>query len=245
MNVYYCDVSSFVNNNALFEESQSYYLGLIDSERLEKMSRYKFVSDKVRSVAAGILVQVALKDHIQQKVYSGSEEIKLNLCDILQPEEVLQLHYSPNAYGKPFIMAYPNFHFSISHSGDYVCLACHNDKIGMDIQEERGPKTMAISARFFAPKERELLEAATDKESREHMFYRIWSAKEAYIKYTGRGISENLASFTIDLEGKIVKDTDTNATTGYLYEPLTLIKNSSAICIGQEVSELYTIKVNL
>ena len=83
MNVYYCDVSSFVNNNALFEESQSYYLGLIDSERLEKMSRYKFVADKVRSVAAGILVQVALKDHIQQKVYSGSEEIKLNLCDIL------------------------------------------------------------------------------------------------------------------------------------------------------------------
>jgi len=238
VNIYYCDISNF--------GEKSNYLKLIDNERIEKMNRYKNDADKLRSLAAALLIQVSLKDHIEKKEYSGnSKEISVKVSDILKPEETLQIHYTPNAYGKPFIMAYPNFHFSISHSGSYVALASHEDKVGLDIQEERNSKTMAISNRFFAKEERELLESVTDKDSRTKLFYRIWSAKEAYIKYTGRGMSENLASFTVDLEGKTVKDTATHTTTGYLYEPLTLIKNSSVLCIGQEIQKLNTIKVIL
>jgi 4'-phosphopantetheinyl transferase len=246
MYVYYCDISNFINDNTLFEQEKRGLMDLIDNERLEKMKKYKSVSDEIRSLTAGLLIQVALQDHINKTeyLYSDCESI-IYLKDKLSQEGKIEIHYSPNGYGKPFIIAYPNFHFSLSHSGSYVALACHDEKIGLDVQEERGSKAIAISDRFYAKEERKILEEAPDKESQTHAFYRIWSAKEAYIKYTGRGISENLASFTVDLERHIVKKADTDATTGYIYEPLHLENTSSMICSGSEVRNIAVIKVVL
>ncbi|MCR4902680.1 MAG: 4'-phosphopantetheinyl transferase superfamily protein [Butyrivibrio sp.] len=242
MNVYYCNVGKFIKDTSFFDNNPGKYFQLIDNERLEKIDRYKNHPDKVRALFAGILIQLALKDHLNKNYYTTSEA---KLSEILYPKDIIQVHYTPNAYGKPFIMSYPDFHFSLSHSGDYVALASNDAPVGLDIQEEQNKKVFAISARFFAPKENELLESIADKEERLKMFYRIWSAKEAYIKYTGRGIYENLSSFTIDLEGKIVTDTVTNTTTGYLCEPLTLIRNSSVLCIGQEIQNVNSINIIL
>ena len=52
------------------------------------------------------------------------------------PEELLGESRSEN--GKPFFPAYPDFHYNISHSGDYAALAFAGQPVGIDIQKIQG-----------------------------------------------------------------------------------------------------------
>ena len=54
MYVYYCDISNFINDNTLYEQEKRGLMDLIDNERLEKMKKYKSVSDEIRSLTAGL-----------------------------------------------------------------------------------------------------------------------------------------------------------------------------------------------
>ena len=95
--------------------------------------------------------------------------------------------------GKPYFEASP-VHVSISHS-DGMCLAAVSDReIGADIERIRPRDTdrkKRLASRFFAPDEA----AAVHADPAE--FYRIWTAKESFIKYTGEGFSRPLPSFSI------------------------------------------------
>ncbi len=91
-------------------------------------------------------------------------------------------------YGKPFL-ADGKFSFSVSHSGKYYILAACENNIGIDIQLYNTPRDyMKIASRWFNDRENALLKAMPDY-NREEMFYEIWSRKEAYAKFTGKGIS--------------------------------------------------------
>ena len=60
------------------------------------------------------------------------------------------------AHGKPYIPGEPDFHFSISHSGNYLLLAiCRTHEIGADLQEIRPvkPGIDAVASRFFSRRE--------------------------------------------------------------------------------------------
>lgn len=99
-------------------------------------------------------------------------------------------------HGKPFFVEYPQIHFSVSHSGTYWCCAFAPNQVGLDIQqiqsaEKCPPARMArIAERFFHPSEREYLLHGGS-------FFRVWAAKESYVKYTGEGITQNFASFAV------------------------------------------------
>ncbi|MBE6688670.1 MAG: 4'-phosphopantetheinyl transferase superfamily protein [Ruminococcaceae bacterium] len=92
-------------------------------------------------------------------------------------------------YGKPFL-ADGKFSFSVSHSGKYNIVAACADNIGIDIQlyGDKPRDYMKIAQRWFNDRENALLKAMPDY-NREEMFYEIWSRKEAYVKFTGTGIS--------------------------------------------------------
>lgn len=91
-------------------------------------------------------------------------------------------------YGKPFL-ADGKFSFSVTHSGRYYILAACADNIGIDLQLYNQPRDyMKIASRWFNDRENALLKAMPDY-NREEMFYEIWSRKEAYAKFTGKGIS--------------------------------------------------------
>jgi phosphopantetheinyl transferase len=107
-------------------------------------------------------------------------------------------------HGKPYFAEPPlagNVHFSVSHSGRYWAALFADVEVGLDIEElsihrSLTPERMnGIAERFFAEDERARLAAAAPHDTRE-MFFRIWTAKEAYVKYTGRGLAEGLASFS-------------------------------------------------
>lgn len=89
-------------------------------------------------------------------------------------------------HGKPYIPNAP--HFNISHSGGIVMCAVSDEEIGVDIQEEVSPeRAEKVARRYFAP----------DEQAELPRFTELWAKKEAYIKFTGMGLSTPLSSFSV------------------------------------------------
>jgi 4'-phosphopantetheinyl transferase len=104
--------------------------------------------------------------------------------------------------GKPFL---PNssLRFNLSHASGTALLALGwEHDLGVDIEDASRRLDFAnIAARFFAPQERQALEDLPEAEQ-PAAFFRCWTAKEAYIKALGGGLSIPLDSFTVSLDGE-------------------------------------------
>ena len=155
--------------------------------RKEKADKYRFMKDKACSVGAWGLLQYALS--------------QMNIKD---DTDVIY-----NEYGKPFLKNHKDVFFSLSHSENMVMCAISDEEIGCDIQiiEDKKDNILKIAKRFFTTKESEYMESLSDDEVMD-VFYRIWTAKESYIKATGEGLSKDLASFETAFEQGMVKISD-------------------------------------
>ncbi len=88
--------------------------------------------------------------------------------------------------GKPFI-DYP-LHIGVTHTDDTVIIAIDAENFGIDC-EKNGRKMQrrdGIAKKFFGKGEKALIEEASDKDA---AFLDIWVKKEAYVKFTGEGLS--------------------------------------------------------
>lgn len=88
--------------------------------------------------------------------------------------------------GKPYI-DYP-LYVGVTHTDDVVIIGIDKECFGIDC-EKRGRKMdryQAITKRFFSENERHLVEGAKDFDK---VFLDIWVKKEAYVKFTGKGLS--------------------------------------------------------
>lgn len=86
--------------------------------------------------------------------------------------------------GKPYVKNLP-LYFSVSHSGDFVACAVSDRPIGLDLEQVR-QCDISAAKRICSPKELEYILTAEDSLTR---FFRVWTAKEAYVKMTGEGIA--------------------------------------------------------
>ena len=102
---------------------------------------------------------------------------------------------SANAHGKPFLPEYPDFHFNITHSVRTVACAVDDAPIGIDVEELR-PVNLKIAGRFFTPAEQAFILAHPAAEQ-QAAFYHIWTRKESYLKWLGKGLSFPLSSFDV------------------------------------------------
>ena len=103
-----------------------------------------------------------------------------------------------SAFGKP-ALPFPGLHFSKSDSGPLTLFVLSDRPCGADLQrivplKEEG---LSLARRFFRPEEAAALEAMGEGEARE-AFFRFWVRKEAYLKYTGRGLSAGLSAFALE-----------------------------------------------
>ena len=114
-----------------------------------------------------------------------------------------------NTYGKPFIKDIYNSadgskfditpQFSISHSENIIVCAVAYFNIGLDCQKKSisdADKCRKIAKRFYADGENEFLDAL-ESDAYIDNFFEIWAKKEAYIKYTGKGIAEGMKDFSV------------------------------------------------
>ena len=106
--------------------------------------------------------------------------------------------------GKPYFPAFPDFHYSISHSGGLVVCAAWSQPVGIDLQRipSDPEKALKIADRFFSVSEQETLRKLQheDPSAMLTLFARYWTARESYIKLTGRGLAEPFADYYPDLK---------------------------------------------
>lgn len=86
---------------------------------------------------------------------------------------------------KPFLPD-EQFHFSISHCGDYAAaIISRNQRVGIDI-EIPVPKILKIQDKFLSLAEKRVWDITTDEKLKE-LTTILWSAKEAVFKWYGNG----------------------------------------------------------
>lgn len=161
------------------------WFALMDEEKQKKVNRFRFDDDKKRTVAGEMLARKAISE----------------ICSV--PEE--KILFGKTEKGKPFAAGL-DIQFNISHSGNFVVCAADKKSIGVDIEEIR-PVKLSVAKRVYTQTELFYLfgytptDNAFDKTPDSQMlvrFFELWTAKEAYLKYTGTGLVDNLKELSVD-----------------------------------------------
>ena len=165
-----------INDISRSEFGAAYFL--MSEERQKKCDSLKREEDKRLCIAADMLLRQSLFE------YAGIKK------------QELMLSFSEN--GKPYIED-GRVHFSVSHSGD-IAVVCINEKnpVGIDI-EKITQINSRVAKRIFSDAEISFVFSSaeipsgliTDRQVLER-FFRVWTYKEAFVKMTGEGITDDI-----------------------------------------------------
>lgn len=155
------------------------YAGL-PLHRKEKIDRLRFHKDRQRSLGAWLLLEAALKE----RGLGGGETLRLTYGD----------------GGKPYLEGHPELFFNLSHSGERVLCALSDGEVGCDVEQLR-PVSPKLAKRFFSREEAAALAQCPTEALRQHLFFRLWTLKESFIKMVGLGLQLPLGEFSMDLSG--------------------------------------------
>lgn len=151
-----------------FEET-AYLLEYVSENRKQKVIRYRNDCDKILSLYAALLVRMELS-----RISSIAAD---------------KLTFSAESMRKPVCL--DNIcDFSISHTRNLILLALsETSAVGADTEKIK--KTQPeIAERYFSEEEKQFLSCRN--EQKENCFYNMWTLKEAYCKYKGTGLSEEV-----------------------------------------------------
>ena len=152
-------------------------------DKKEQARRNRFVHARPRREFG--LCRAALRAILCNRLDCGNDEIT----------------FKTSEYGKPFALVHgipACIHFNISHSGRHGLIAlASTGRIGVDIEERilRLDLDGEIQT-VLTPNERAEL-ASVAGEQKVHLFFRLWTMKEALIKALGTGLSQDMSQFEI------------------------------------------------
>lgn len=149
----------------------------MSKDKRARVDRFRFKTDKQRTIAGEMLTRKAIAEW----------------CDV-SAESVV---FDKTKTGKPFAKDLP-VEFNISHSGDMVVCAVDDKPVGIDI-EKIHPIDLNVAKRIYRneellylfgyiPTEQDFV-YTTDQDLLIR-FFQLWTAKEAYGKCTGVGVSD-------------------------------------------------------
>lgn len=161
--IYILNINEYCKDSLLTEKFE---LWLTDEKR-EKIHRYINKRDYMRSLLADVLVRVILS-----RILGKSPE---------------KIEFWYNEYGKPYVKGRGGIFFNVSHSEDYVVSVVSEYECGIDIEKKHN-MDMSFAESIFTAKEHEYLKGFASRDFNT-MFYKIWTLKEAYVKYMGKGLS--------------------------------------------------------
>ena len=162
-------------------ERESRAFAMLDDEEQARSNRFLSVNARRQFV----LCRAALRVTLSERLGCANRALSFGYLE----------------HGKPFAMVdgrRADAGFNVSHSGRHglIALAPH-DRLGVDVEERVADRDLeGIGSLVYGPAERRLLAAATGREQ-VHLFYRLWSMKEALIKAIGAGFSLNPSSFEV------------------------------------------------
>ena len=127
----------------------------------------------------------------------GSLRYVLSAAMGVPPQDIA---FAEGPYGKPYLAGHPAPHFNVSHSGSLALIGVSPSRpVGVDIELVRGAgDEIELAKAFFTQAEHRTLEGLPHK-ALMSSFYKIWTCKEAVLKASGRGITEHLKDFSVEL----------------------------------------------
>jgi len=120
-------------------------------------------------------------------------------------------------WGKPYLKSpLSDIYYSYSHSGTYQALIFAEFEVGLDIEDimrqnaRSGDRLIKIAKRYFTQDEREYMALESNNNRLINAFFRIWTGKESYVKYTGMGFRQGFTKFSVldPPEGAIIEMVD-------------------------------------
>ena len=124
---------------------------------------------------------------------SGEEFVRDILGEYLAMDG-LRLKFGYGPYGKPFLEDFSDIHFNISHTSGAIICAVSDRPVGVDIEKKRKIDLRLIS-RFFSKNEKDYV--LLGNSGQDERFTRIWTMKEAYVKFTGKGLHQSFDTFDV------------------------------------------------
>ena len=182
----------------------------VDKDKQASIKAFYRLEDSQRALIAATLIRAIAVD-----------KLEISNCEI---------QFGANEYGKPFLKGFPDFHFNLSHSGEWIVCAIDNNQIGIDVEEIHSID-LSIADRFFS--KQEVMDIhSKPKDEQLPYFYDIWTLKESYIKAWGKGLSIPLDSFSLRVhdDGRIELNTS-NSFKECFFQQFTIDhKYKLAVC---------------
>jgi 4'-phosphopantetheinyl transferase len=159
------------------ESAASSLFDLLDPDERERASRFRVPRPREQFVISHAFVRIALGRYLG-----------------VDPRD---LRFRTTSHGKPEL-ASSDLRFNLSHTEAAAVVAITRGRpVGVDVESIRANlDPLELAERFFSPQETQWLRAQPPSE---HIssFFACWTAKEAYIKACGEGLSIPLNSFGV------------------------------------------------
>jgi len=153
------------------EREYEKYYAMMSPERKRSTDRLRFENARKQSIL-------------------GESLARKGICELSGIDED-DICFARSENGKPYAVN-SDIHFSISHSNEYVVCAVSKDEIGVDIEKIRKVESR-ITNIACTESDKEYIFGGAEKDTLDNemikRFFEVWTAKEAYLKYLGIGIS--------------------------------------------------------
>lgn len=154
------------------------WYALMNQSKKERVDGFRFDEDKKRTVFSEMLARLALA----QKA----------ACP---PESIV---FSTHANGKPYALGL-DLEFNVSHCSRWVACVVSDKPVGIDLEEISPIPTRLVRyvctdqeyAFVLGGNEAQVVDTLTNRGAVER-FFRVWTAKEAFVKYSGKGLAWNV-----------------------------------------------------
>ena len=104
-----------------------------------------------------------------------------------------------NEHGKPSIVGHPEIHFNLSHCKEAAICAVSNKPIGVDIESSQELKDSLVNYTMNDDEKAEIAGSHNPAAT----FIRLWTMKEAVLKLSGHGLTDNLKPVLSQFSGKL------------------------------------------
>jgi 4'-phosphopantetheinyl transferase len=164
---------------------QGRLLPLLSTDERKRAERFYFEADRQRSIVVRGLLRILIGRYLD-----------------IEPEAV---GFTYSEFGKPALDKVAGslpLHFNVSHSDDLAVWAfARSQPVGIDVERIRSMTDESrFAAQLFSLPESALL-ASLSGLDRVRAFFALWTAKEAFLKAIGMGLTIPLDRIVISLDG--------------------------------------------
>ncbi len=166
------------------------------SEDIQSLQHYWQLLDTAEQSHAS-----SIKNKLQQSLYVQTHALLRMLLAEMIDENPHVINIGKGEHGKPFLLDYPEIAFNLSHTADYLLIGIAQDcRLGVDVEFCK-PRTnfAGFIRKCFAESEAAHWHQLPEQQ-KVREFYRFWTAKEAFVKATGRGIGLGLQQCVLNAD---------------------------------------------